>query len=186
MHHIRRSLQARIVGFARDERGVISTEAVIITPLLLWVFFALFVYWDAFRAETATVRATYTVADMISRENAPINNAFITGMHRVYRYMVATPEATWMRVTSVRYNQNNDSFTVLWSRTTRAGAAPQHSFTTINQIKGRIPRPAHDDTLIVVESWRDYTPALKVGVSAGTFYEINVTRPRFLSPLPIS
>lgn len=186
MHSIRRNVRASVARFVADERGVISTEAIIITPLLISTLLALFVYWDAFRAQTATIRATYTVADMISRENAPVNNAFITGMHQVYRYMVGTPELTWMRVTSVRYNRPADTFTVLWSRSTRTSAAPQHTFNSINALKDRIPRPAHDDTLIVVESWRNYRPALNVGVASGTFYELNVTRPRFLSPLPMS
>ena len=33
--------------FGRDEKGTIMAETVIVLPLLLWAYLALFVYWDA-------------------------------------------------------------------------------------------------------------------------------------------
>lgn len=180
------ALRRQIEQFARDERGVISAETVILTPLLVWVFLALFVYWDGFRAQTTTIKASYTIADLISRENAPINNAYIQGMHQVYRYMVATSEPTWMRVTSVRYTESNNRYTVLWSRTTNASRAPVQTTTTMNTLRHRLPVPADNDALLVVETWRNFTPAFQVGLSEGIFYELVTIRSRFLSPLPIS
>lgn len=181
-----RYLSRPVARFIRDERGVITAETVILTPVLVWVFLALFVYWDGFRAQTTTIKASYTVADLISRESAAINNAYINGMHQVYRYMVATNEPTWMRVTSIRYSTTTDRYTVLWSRSTSSSQSPVHTNTTINELRARLPLPAHNDALLVVETWRRFTPAFQVGLSEGTFYELVTIRPRFLSPLPIS
>jgi len=181
-----RRAKCRIRRFRDDDAAIISAETVIVTPLLIWVFLAMFVYWDAFRAQNTAIKGSYAIADMISRESAPINNAYITGMHNVFRYVNNTSEDTWVRVTSIRYVQSNDTFQVLWSRTSNAGRAPQHTAGTLNALRPRLPRPANTRTLIVVETWRRFTPAFQVGLDRRTFYNLEVTWPRFLEPLPIS
>lgn len=181
-----RAFRTALRRFRRDESGLISTETLLVTPLLLWVFLAMFVYWDAFRAQNTSIKASYTIADMISRENAPINNAFINGMHSVFRYIVDTDQITWIRVSSVQYNAAQNRYNVLWSRTTNASRAPAHSTTTMATLRPQLPIPADSDTLIVVESWTRFLPAFEVGLGARTFSEVSVVRPRFLSPLPIS
>lgn len=183
---MRRFLAVRLRQFAKDENGIITAETLIVMPLLLWVFMALFVYWDAFRAQNTSIKASYVISDMISRENIGVDMAFINGMHSVFRYMSNTQEDTWIRVSSVRYTQSNDTFQVLWSRSTNLARAPIQTATTMNQQKARLPRPANGDTLLVVETWRRFTPAFKVGLPKRTFYEFTVVRSRFLSPLPIS
>lgn len=179
-------LRAALRRFRQDESGVISTETLLIAPLLIWLFLAMFVYWDAFRAQNTSIKASYAIADMISRENAPINNAFITGMHRVFRYMVHTSEETWIRVSSVQYDQSRDRYNVLWSRSTNTSRAPLQTTTTMVAMRDKLPVPSDADTLLVVETWRRFTPAFKVGLDRRTFHEVSVVRPRFLSPLPIS
>lgn len=181
-----RRLRHALRRFRQDESGVITTETLLITPLLMWVFLALFVYWDAFRAQNTSIKASYVVADMISRENAPVNTAFINGMHSVFRYIVDTGEDTWIRVSSVQYSVSQDRYNVLWSRTTNATRAPAHTTTTMVALRSHLPVPADSDTLIVVETWRRFTPAFQVGLDRRTFHEVSVVRPRFLSPLPIS
>jgi hypothetical protein len=181
-----RSFRTRLRSFRDDESGLITTEAIIVTPLLVWVFLAMFVYWDAFRAENTSIKATYTIADVISREGTAVNNNFIAGMGSLFDYMANTNEDTWIRVSSIRYVQSNDTFQLLWSRTTNATRSPVHSAGTINAMRARIPRPANADTLLVIETWRNFTPAFRVGLDRRTFYEFTTVRPRFLSPLPIS
>ena len=54
--------------FRSETRGAAVLEAVIITPVLIWVYVGSFVFFDAFRTYSNSVRATYAVADVISRE----------------------------------------------------------------------------------------------------------------------
>ena len=183
---MRKAFMTRIRHFARDESAFISIEAIIVMPLLIWLFMALFVYWDAFRSQNTSVKASYVMADMISRENAAVNNAYINGMHSVFRYMVNTNEQTWIRVTSVQFRQSDNSYRVLWSRTTNATRAPEHTHATMALNRDRLPLLANSDTMIVVETWRRFTPPFRVGLDQRTFNEFTVMRPRFLSPLPIS
>lgn len=172
--------------FGRDGAGAISTEAVLVMPVLLWVFMAMFVYWDAYRVQNGHIKASYTVSDMISRENTAINTAYIFGMHEIYRYLSMTDEATLMRVSSVQYRISDNSYRVLWSRTTSSGRAPAHTTATMAAQRDRLPKMADSHTTLVVETWRDFTPVLSVGLPQRTFYQFTAVRPRFLSPLPIS
>ena len=179
-------LAARLRRFRRDDAGFVSIEAIIVMPLLLWLFMAMFVYWDAYRAQNTTVKASYVIADMISRENAAVNMAYINGMHQVFRYMNATDEDTWIRVSSVQFRESDNTYRILWSRSTNLSRAPVHTNATIAQQRTRLPVMADQDTVLVVETWRRFTPAFGVGLSRRTFDEFTVIRPRILSPLPIS
>jgi Flp pilus assembly protein TadG len=183
---MRKAFVTRLRRFAQDESAFISIEAIIVMPLLIWVFMALFVYWDAFRAENTSVKASYVLADMISRENAAVNTAYINGMHQVFRYMVNTPEQTWIRVSSVQFRASDNSYQVLWSRTTNATRAPAHTTATMALHRPRLPLLANSDTMIVLETWRRFSPPFQVGLDKRTFAQFTVMRPRFLSPLPIS
>lgn len=183
---ILRLISARLRRFTKAEDGVITTEVIIILPVLIWTFLALFVFWDAFRVKNNTIKASYTLSDMISRETKPVTQTYLNGMHKVFQYMVDAGTGTNVRVTSIRYTLSNDSFTVLGGLTTDSRNLPKLNNTTLAAVKSRLPRPADSDTLLIVETWRDYRPAFWVGLNERTFYEFVVVRPRFISPLPIS
>lgn len=172
--------------FWRDERGVISTEMILITPLLIWVFLALFVYWDAYRAKNTAVKATVAIADMISRESAPINGNYITGMQRVYNYATSASEPSWLRVTLVQYQESSDSYRRVWSRTTNSQRAPAHDHVSLAELRSALPMLTDADTIMLVETWQQWTPAFWVGLSQQVFYEVTVEKMRSQALLPIS
>ncbi|RRH76432.1 TadE/TadG family type IV pilus assembly protein [Falsigemmobacter faecalis] len=183
---ILQSLRSLFCRFSRDERGVISTEMIIVTPLLVWIFLALFVYWDGFRAKNTAVKATVAVADMISRESASINSGYITGMHRVYRYATGAQRPSWMRVTLIQYSEASAGFRVLWSRSTDSSRAAVHSNRTIAEMRHNLPNITDADTLMVVETWQEWTPAFWVGLSEQVFYEMSTEKMRAQALLPIT
>lgn len=172
--------------FGAEQRGALSVEAVIILPVLIWTLMASFVFWDAFRTQNTHMKAAYAVTDMLSREMTSINTAYISGMHSVFRYMTQAEGETWMRVTSVRYRAVDDSYRVLWSRTTNAGRAPPYTDASLVPLRPRIPVMANDDTIIIVETWQDYQPLFNVGIGRRLMDEFIVTRPRWLSPIPLT
>ena len=87
----------RLRRFAAAESGALSVEAVIIFPILLWAFIAMFVFWDAFKAQNINLKATYTVADLISREDDPIDAAYVDGMNDVYEFLIARDDGNDLR-----------------------------------------------------------------------------------------
>lgn len=180
------SLRDALRRFRDDTRGFMTVEAVIVLPLLIWVFLAMFVYWDAFRSQNTHIKASYTVADMLSREQTGVNANLINGLHGIFRFVSNTQEQTWIRVTHIQYTQATDTYTVVWPFTTNASAAPNLNNGTIDELRPQIPVMSDADTALIVETWRNFTPAFQVGLDRRTFYQITVTRPRFVSPMPFT
>jgi hypothetical protein len=175
-----------IARFLRDNRGAVSAETVLVMPILVWALMASFVYWDIFRSQNAHMKATYAVTDMITREMTSVNLAYINGMNAVYRHLMQTDELTWIRVTSIQFRASDNTYRVLWSRSTNPTRAPQMTNAMLADLRARIPNMAPDDTAIIVETWREYTPVANMGIGRRVFRELVVSRPRWLSPIPLT
>jgi Flp pilus assembly protein TadG len=174
-----KSLKSALWRFARREDGVIMAETVIILPMLLWSFLAMFVYWDSFRALNTAQKASYTISDMISREMVPVNDAYVTGMRNVMQYQLDVGQVPRIRVTSVRFSQANNRFEVHWSRTT-ATTVSALTTATLQGLSSRIPRMSDGDYVVIVETWVDYAPGFNVGLDSTVMQQFIVTRPRFV------
>lgn len=166
--------------FTRDEQGSLSIEAVFALPMLVWAIAATFVFWDAFKTLNITQKATYTVADMISRESDAIDADFLTSMHELFAYLSNEDgDGNALRITVVKMNEDPDtnvkSLEMVWSEGV-GGAVGLENMTTI---ENRIPDMATGDQLIVVESEQEWAPAFAVGLAAYRFREVALARPRF-------
>ncbi len=154
-----RSLSQMLHRFRSDERGTAVAEAVIVLPLLIWSYLALFVYWDAFRTVNTSQKAAYTISDMISREmnTVPLTPAYVTGMRDMMKYMMDSDQTVRLRVSSVTWSQAHNRYEVDWS-VSPGGAFSLLTTSNIGTVKDRIPTLADGDHVIVVESEVDYHP----------------------------
>jgi hypothetical protein len=75
---------------------------VVIFPLLVWAYTAMFVFWDAFKTQNINLKATYTIADMISREQEEICDDYIEGARSIYAFLNAGDANHQVRVTNVQ------------------------------------------------------------------------------------
>ena len=75
-----RLIQGMHKYFRRSEEGSLSVETIFAIPMLVWAITATFVFWDAFKTLNVSQKATYTVADMLSRETQTIDADYLTGM----------------------------------------------------------------------------------------------------------
>lgn len=168
----------RLRGFARDEDGNITVEAVIIFPVLLWLFAACWVYFDVFRQQSVNQKANYTIGDAISRETDPIDDRYIDGAHQLlYHLDKSQGTDTDLRITIVRYNANNDKYQVVWSEA-RGDHAPLKN-GDMKDYEDRLPTMAHLDQVIVVETWDWYEPLFSVGLGDFDIRTYSFTRPRY-------
>ncbi len=173
------SLARLLARFRRAEEGSLIVEAILTLPFLLWAYLALYTYWDAYRAMTMSQKAAYTVSDMISREQTPINAAYITGMKDTLDYMMSRDFPSVLRVSSVVYEIDNAQMQIEWSRSTDSAGAPALTTAALQDLVPYIPAMNDGDTIILVESWVEFTPALRIGLEDTTYREFIVTRPRF-------
>lgn len=175
------TLRARVWQFGKGTGGSTSVEALIILPILLWAYMALFVYFDAFRTQNMNLKAAYTLADLISREDEVLSPSYINGLNLVYDYLTYNDQATWIRVSSVAWDATNNRYTVQWSYATKN--MPIQDDGTINGYADKLPVIPVGDTMIVVETSLTYTPLFDVGVAEKTFSQFVPTRPRFHSKI---
>jgi len=175
---LRRCCAAGLQRFARTERGAISAEAVIVLPVLFWGLLATFVYFDAFRANTTSNKAAYTVADAISRQTGFIDGPYLDGMNSLYERLSLTRHPTELRITSIGWSEEDDEFKSIWSYTT--GLRPELTTAVINQqFAERLPDIPEGDNLLMIEAIQDYMPPIRIGLGPRTFQNIVVTRPRY-------
>lgn len=171
------ALSRQIRHFRRNEDGLVMTEFLIMLPLLVWTFMALFIYWDAFRTINQAQKAAYSIADVISRQRE-INLTFVNGMQTVGEYLTNDATNVSVRITAVVYDLDEDKHTVVYSRSP-ANKMPQLTDTSMIALKPRIPIMADMDSVVIVETEVAYDPAFDVGITDHTFDNFIVTRPRY-------
>jgi hypothetical protein len=167
--------------FLHDETGSVMAETVIVLPMLLWAFLALFVYWDSFRSLNTVQKASYTVSDIISREMKARPSTYFDGLRNVMELLIDSDQNVKMRITSITYRKVNLRFEVLWSYSP-GSALPALNTTLLQDLKGLIPNMSDADYATIVETEVPYTPIFNIGMSPTTLKQFIITRPRFVAP----
>lgn len=171
----------RVRSFARDDRGGVLAEFVMVLPALMWAYLALFVYWDAFRNTNTVQKAAYTISDTISREMITFPTTYVDGLRNVMDYMIDADQDVKMRVTSITYDIDALQFQVLWSYSP-SGAMPELTTETLQLLKERIPKMSDADYATILETEVTYVPSFNVGMDDQVIQQFIITRPRFVAP----
>lgn len=174
---LKHRITQRLRGFARDEEGTIAMEAMIILPFMFWSFLALFSIFDAFRTYGINGKAAYTISDSISRETAPIDQAYLDGALQLFEYLSRSEDKSTIRVSSLYYNGSEDRFYRDWSKV--SGNATELSDGDVSGWGSRLPTIPDGERIMVVETWSDYDPPFKTGLEEREITNFVFTRPRF-------
>ena len=170
---------SRIFGaFIKKETGTLSVEAVFAIPILVWAICATFVFFDAFRTQNLSQKATYTLADMLSREENPVDANYLTAMHEVFDFMAGDAGVNAIRVSVVMQiidpDTDEERTEIVWSE-----GVGMNGYDDIAILQPRIPNLAVNEQLIIIEGVQEWTPAFKLGPATYRFREVAVARPRF-------
>lgn len=173
------ALHRQIRRFRDQEDGLVMTEFLIMIPLLLWTFLALFVYWDAFRTINQAQKASYSIADLISRQS-DVDANFINGTQTVTEYLMNGSSSVKIRITSVKYVAATNQMKRIFSRSPGNKMA-QLTNADLNQpaMRARIPLMADQDSVVIIETEIGHNPAFSVGIPNHFFDNFVVTRPRY-------
>ena len=158
-------LKSRLSRFREDTSGVVTVEMVITMPLLIWALAATYDFFEIHRHRAVREKATYTVADMFSREQAPVTESYMEGARDLFNTMTNDDDPVQIRVTVVVYDEDDDKYSVVWSRV--RGTGELTALTDADLISGGIPLPRMIDgqQLVLVNSHSIYNPAFNVGLS---------------------
>lgn len=177
------ALARRLRRFRRDTGGYMLVEAVLIVPFLLWGYIALYSYWDAYRSMTNLQKVAYTASDLISREQRPVNAAYMVGIRNTMNAMLGSGQIVDLRISQIMWSEIEDRFVVEWSNSP-TGMAPLTT-TTVAGLRHRIPDMSDGRTAIIVEASVNYQPSLSLrfgdlpGLGQTRFSEFIVTPPRY-------
>ncbi len=180
----------RVKTFGRDDSGTVLTEFVMIFPILIWAWIGMFFYWDIYRAVNLAQKASFTIADNLSRDEGVLDAAYINGVNELFAYLADTDQEVRMRVTSVGWNRTTQKHEVSWSYSPHGKMTP-HTNASLAFVANRIPTLVDYETVILLETSVDYAPPfdmpevswVNLGVGARTMEEFIVTRPRFINKI---
>ncbi|HEY0213553.1 MAG TPA: hypothetical protein VGC40_08210 [Paenirhodobacter sp.] len=190
--------------FWRRENGNVAIEGMLGGALLLGWFMAAYEFYDAFRIKARISAATYTVADLISRQKSAIGPLYVDGTKHLFDQFIniSNIERSWMRVTLISCpatptDKATCDGTGKMARLDNSYATGPHqalSQDMLDSRANRIPVLAAGDSAVILETVYSYLPLfgigdrdLKVGdrppITAGltsklTFHEFIITRPR--------
>ena len=167
----------RAVAKFRNESGSFSVEAVIMFPMLVWAFVAMFVFFEGLRESNINLKATYTVSDLLSRQTELITDDHLIGMNNVYAWLTRSQNDVSMRVTAVSYDSDSDSHVLRWSEGVGKEGLTQEQVDAL--VSPNIPIMADSSWAVVVETWGTYTPIMDIGLAETDIYNLVVTSPRF-------
>jgi Flp pilus assembly protein TadG len=174
-----RALGTALRAFARGEQATATVEAVLFLPVLLFLYLATFVFFDAFRVNNINDKAAYTVADLLSRQTEPVNTNFINGMQRVFDFLRGNQGQSQMRVTAITYRASDDTYRVQWSRATGGLEVMTNAMLAQPSVRNRLPVMPDGESVTLVETFTRYAPLFDVGIPEQTLRTFVITRPRF-------
>ena len=173
-----RTLKTKLRQFRHNAEGALTVEFVIYAPLLLWLFAAVYTFFDAFRQDTVNLKAAYTISDLISRETSELNEDYIDSMHAMTQLLVRSDSSVSLRVSVVRWDEEDDRYYLDWSKV-RGAAFVEWTDATISNVEDDLPTMPDQERVILVETRNDLEPAFNVGLPSLDLDNFVFTRPRF-------
>lgn len=172
-------LKTSVRRFALRTDGNVSTEAVILFPALAVIFAATWVFFDVMRQQSVSIKANYTIGDIISRETEMLDDSYIDSVRNMMFYLTkAEGDDVDLRVTVVQYDENANRHDVVWSEA--RGDWTALSDGDMSNYADRLPLTAHADQLILVETRDAYQPTFNIeGIGPFDIETYSFTRPRF-------
>lgn len=151
----------------REDGGAVTIEAILMLPLLFWGMWSTLSYFDGYRQSSRNLKATYALADIISRESRDMNTQYIDTMYQLLQAMLASRSDVSMRISFIRKDPD-DGHVVLWS-CERGVYFTEWNTESFQGILDRIPAMADDSTMILVEARDWYTRPFKTGFGDNSF-----------------
>ncbi|MEL6465551.1 MAG: TadE/TadG family type IV pilus assembly protein [Pseudomonadota bacterium] len=165
-------------SFREDERGSIAVETIIIIPILFWAYLAMFAIFDSYRQHSINQKAAYTIGDIISRETTPLDAEYLEGTRDILAYLTANAEQNVsVRITSVKYDADNDVYERDWSKAKGAHSALSNG--QVADLAPMLPVMPDNEHVMVVETFVNYDPPFATGLENREIRNFVFTRPRY-------
>jgi Flp pilus assembly protein TadG len=164
-----------LMRLRRDERGASAVEFALLAPVLLLLLLGTVTLFDLFRTHQNVEKATFTLSDMLSREQT-ISRVKVDEMLTLMRNMVPAANTGGLRVSSIV--RKSGTWTVRWSRSVGSAVPTTPIPASI------LPDIADGDSVLLTESFVPYRAFVDwFGVEFITFKGQSAHRPRMVSEI---
>lgn len=160
-------LKFMLAEFRDDTRGTIMVEAVISLPLLFWCLAATFEFFEVHRYKSVREKASYTIADMISREQDVVTDVYIDNAKILFDEITNDDGFNQIRISIVQYNGGNDTYFVAWSEVRGTGSLNALTDGDVSTSHSTLPIMGDGEQVIVIELISEYDPLFDVGLGSG-------------------
>jgi len=154
-------LVRRLRRLRDEESGVVAVETMMVTPMLIVGLFMSYEFFDLYQQQSLREKATYTVADALSRETAIVDDTYIDNLKTTFDMMVRARGETQLRVSVVRFHAAaGGSHELRWSEVRGTGpmqALTQPDLATASEV---FPMMINGQDMILVESEGVHVPTL--------------------------
>lgn len=155
--------------FLRDPRGTVAVETVIIAPFMIMGLIYSYEYFDMYRAQSVRDKATYTMADILSRETAVVDDTYIDSAKSLFDSITDDRSPNDLRITVVRYHfdegNGTDEFELRWSETRGSGGLLPLTADDVRDAQDVFPVMVNGQDLIFVENFATYQPVVTNGIT---------------------
>lgn len=171
------ALTRHLKSFRDDTNAAVTLEFVLVMPFLFWAFMAVYVFFDGYRQSNLNMKAAYTIGDVISRETTAIDDNYIDSMHKLLTLMTRATSPTTLRVSVVRWDEDEDRHFVEWSSV--RNRVDKLDDATIGDYSARLPIMPDNNRVILVETTNTFVPLFNVGMDNKVLSNFVFTSPRF-------
>lgn len=154
-------LKSALARFREEASGVMTVEMVVILPGLFWMITTSYELYEVHRYKAARVKATYTVADMLSREMLPVDDAYIDAAKIVFDEVTTDDGSNQVRFTVVHFEGATNTYGVRWSEVRGEGDLNPLTTADVANAHAELPILTGGEELIIVESASTYQPTFE-------------------------
>ncbi|MEO1343786.1 MAG: pilus assembly protein [Pseudomonadota bacterium] len=158
-------IKSYIRDYVEDERGTAMVEAVITMPMLFWGLTAMFEFFEIHRFQSARDKASYTIADMISRENDVITDVYVDNAMILFDEIAHDYGQNQIRISILEFDASENEYLVSWSEVRGTGSMVELEDADVADDHDELPIMNDGEQLILVESEADYDTIFDLGFS---------------------
>lgn len=154
-------LVRRLRRLRDEESGVVAVETMIVTPMLILGLFMSYEFFYLYQQQSLREKATYTVADALSRETAIVDDTYIDNIKTTFDMIVRARGDTQLRISVVRFHAaGGGSYELRWSEVRGTGPMDALTQAELANASEVFPFMINGQDLILVESEGVHVPTL--------------------------
>ncbi|MDT8327949.1 MAG: pilus assembly protein [Roseovarius sp.] len=158
--------------FRKSEQGTATIETVVMLPFLVGLLVFGYQHFDMFHFKSVREKATYTIADMLSRETSIVDDVYIDNTKVLFDTITGNNGRNQIRTSVVRFHDRidpeADEIELRWSEVRGTGELQALKPEDVKTAFDFFPSMTNGQDLILVESRSVYDSSLPFGMADGT------------------